>query len=241
MRCNKPALAFRLACLLAPAVPVLLSCGVSAVLAQAPGEPPNVSPPAAPLKGNVSNISHRRLDNGPLLLSPLKEGSIVDTPYGEVSVTAGSVALIICSDKELCVYNLHDSRKDAVVINCGKENVALGKTRISLSPERVAVFAKSSMKTFAEANPAPFVAYRQISIKDLSGEYKLFQADFDFGSMARGLPQLRKLMDSEIGEQRKTMGDVLKTAAIMTQMSQSSEPYGYYVTDRVRAISAGAH
>jgi hypothetical protein len=58
--------------------------------------------------------------------------------------------------------------------------------------------------------------------------------------MVRGLPQLRKLMDSKIGAQRKTMGDMLKTGAIMTQLSQSSEPYGYYVTQHVRDVSAAA-
>jgi hypothetical protein len=213
-----------------------------------PAQTPSVSSPAAPaaaaagststaggqkpLAGRVSNTVHRNLERGPLLLSP-QQNTLVETPYGTVSVSAGSVALIISADNGLSVYNLHDTHKNAVVVNYGKKP-------LSLMPECMAVVAKSSFKTFEEVNPAPFVAYRQVVGHDVSAETKLYQAEFNFESMVRGLPQLRKLMDSKIGAQRKTMGDMLKTGAIMTQLSQSSEPYGYYVTQHVRDVSAAA-
>jgi hypothetical protein len=177
-----------------------------------------------------ATAKHRTLDKGPLLLSPL-ENTVLDTPFGMVSIDSGSVVLVIVTDQELAVYNLHDKRKNAVVIN-------YPSGAIWVSPERIAIFAKSSLKTFQEANPAPFVAYRQLSSVDLSGAMKLYQADFNFQSLTP-LPGLKQLMTEKVDKARKaTMGDMLKTAAIMTQYSQSSEPYGFYVTDKVRALSA---
>lgn len=181
--------------------------------------------------GAFANAKHRQWSSGPLLLSPL-EDQVVETPYGKVCIADGSVVLLIVDDKELAVYNLHDTHKDAVLVEHanGIHDVA---------PECVIVLGKSSLKTFQEANPAPFVAYRRVSISNLSDDMRLFQAEFDFGSMTR-LPALRELLVKKDAKTQKSMGGMLKTAAIMVQVSQSSEPYGYYVTDRVRAISAKA-
>lgn len=174
----------------------------------------------------VSDTSnHRTLDRGPLLLSPT-ENTVVDTAYGTVSVDMGSVVLIVATDNELAVYNLYDRRKNAVVMN-------YGSGYISISPARAVVLARSSIKSFSEANPAPFVAYRHLSSAEASREMTLHQAEFDFSSMVGGLPALKQLIAESTGSTKKTMERMLKTAAIVALLAQGGESYSYYVPDRL--------
>jgi hypothetical protein len=188
---------------------------------------------AGPQAGAVSATGHRKLDNGALFLEAT-ENTQVATPFGSIGVTTGSVLLIVATDKILAVYNLHDTRKDAVVITYDKGTV-------SVTPERVAILAKLSVKSFEEANPAPTVAYHPPTCREVSKDLKLYQADFEISTLLQRFPQISNLLHSDDPTRRKTMSNVLKTGAIMSQLSQSGEPYGYYITPEVRALSAGAH
>ncbi len=181
----------------------------------------------APLKAGISNTHHVRIQCESRLFSS-KDNTVVDTPFGTVNIIAGSVVLLVCSDNSLAVYNLHDMHKNAVVIHFEKETIAP-------MPWCMGEVAKSSLRNFEEANQAPFVKYRHVKSHDVNEKFKIYQAEFDMTSMVSGLPPLRKLMISESEENRKTMASMLKTTVIMAQVSQSSEPYVYYWTPKVRA------
>jgi hypothetical protein len=187
---------------------------------------------ASKLTGGVSNIQHKTLDSGALLLSP-EQRTILDTPLGSVRLDKGSVALIVMSDKGLAVYNLHDEHNNAVVINDGASVLAV-------SPGRSAVVTRHVGKTFEEINPAPFVAYRRVGSSAAGNQSKIYQADFDMVSMARGLPALRQLCQSDNAATRKSMAKMLKTMAIMMQVGQSSEPYALYLTQPLTACALAA-
>jgi hypothetical protein len=182
----------------------------------------------APLTGSVSNAGHITLDRGPLLLSP-EQDTVVETPFGNVNVSANSMALIIASANGLSVYNLHDAHKNAVVVSNGSNTV-------SLIPGRSAVFASTSVKSFEEANQVPFVPYRRVTGKELENG-KIYQAEFDLTTMVRGLPALKKLVGSTDAKQRASAGNVLKTAAILMQLSASGEPYALYLTPSLTACA----
>jgi hypothetical protein len=181
------------------------------------------------LTGGVSVTSRQDLEQGPLLLIP-EQDKVVNTPHGSVRVAANSVALIISSADGLAVYNIHDTRKNAVIISSG------GKT-INLAPGCSAVLTRSG-RTFEAANPAPFVSYRKLADRNVDGIGKLYQADFDIRSMLHGLHALKQMMTSDDARLRKTMANVLKTAAILMQISPSSEPYTLHLTPELTAYAS---
>jgi hypothetical protein len=193
---------------------------------------PAINSGVSTLTGGVSNTAHHVLDLGPLLLSP-EQNTVVETPYGSVSVAAGSVALIISSDKGLAVYDLHDGGKNAVVIRSGKDTVAL-------MPGRSAVLTGGSVQSFDQANPIPIVAYRHVESKAVGDKTTLYQAEFDILSMVAGQPAIKHLMASSSPKTRKTMGNLLKTAAILMQLSQGSEAYSLYLTPSRMAFLSSA-
>jgi hypothetical protein len=166
------------------------------------------------------------------LLSP-EQNTVVETPFGSVRVAANSVALIISSDDGLAVYDLHDGRKNAVVISNGSDTVAL-------TPGRSAVLTRSSVNSFEEVNPAPIVGYRQVASKAMGSDGKLYQAEFEILSMVRGLPQIGHLISSDSARTRKTMSNMLKTAAILMQISQGGEAYNLYLSPAKTAFLSSA-
>ncbi|MBS1991034.1 MAG: S-layer family protein [Cyanobacteria bacterium SZAS LIN-3] len=184
---------------------------------------------ARTLSGGVSNSAERSIERGVSLLAP-EQNTVVNTPFGSVSVAAGSVALVVSSDNGLSVYNLHDDRKDAVVINDGA-------TRVALKPGRSAFITRSQNASFEELNPAQFVAYRQLVSRSLNGSGKLHQADFEIMSLVRGLPGVKELLSSDSARTRKTMANMLKTAAILMQLSQAGEAYSYKVAPALTAFA----
>jgi len=184
-------------------------------------------------ESEVSNNAQRTLDRGALLLAP-DHDTVVATPYGAVNVAAQSVALLISSDKGLAVYNLHDGHKNAVVISGN------GKAPIALLPGCSMVLTGSSAGSFEEVNPAKFVGYRRMVSRAAEGNAKVYQAEFEIMSLIRGLPALKDLMRSDSAKTRKTIDSMLKTAAILMQLSPGREPYALYLTPEVTAYAASA-
>ncbi len=181
------------------------------------------------LTGEVSNTVHSKtLNHGPLLLLP-EQNTVVDTPFGSVSVAAGSVALIVSSGTGIAVYNLHDAHSNAVVLSSGGDTV-------TVSPGRTALLAGPTSGTFEQVNPAPIVGYRRVTSKELDGRGRLYQAEFEIMSMVQGQPAIRQLMHSDNAKTRKTMDHLIKTAVILWQLSQSGEQYKMYVPAKVAAL-----
>jgi hypothetical protein len=186
------------------------------------------------LTGAVSNTDteHRSLERGPLLLLPEKNMT-VDTPFGTVDVAANAAALIIVTSDGLAVYNLHDGHSNAVVVKHSAGAVAV-------NPGRTAVLTRTSALSFADVNPAPFVSYRRVGSKDLSAGLKLYQSEFDLLSMMRGLPQLSHLLKSDSVRTRRTMANIMKTAAILMQVNSGGEAYNMYVPAKTMALLSSA-
>jgi len=181
------------------------------------------------LSGGVSNASGRMMERGVRLIAP-EQNTVVSTPFGSVSVAADSVALIVSTDNGLAVYNLHDARKNAVVINDGGANVAL-------NPGRCAFLTNAANAAFEDINPAKFVAYRQVANRPASNGGALHQADFEIMSLVRGLPGVKELMVSDSPRTRKTMVGMLKTAAILMQLTQGGEAYSLKTTPAITAYA----
>jgi hypothetical protein len=172
---------------------------------------------------------HRRLDNGTSLISKDYD-VVVDTLICPVHISANAVVLILATDKTLIVYNLHDDHKNAVVID-------YPTGPINLIPGNSAFIANHSIKSFEDVNPAPVVYYRHLTKKPLDENRQIFQAEFNILSLVKGLPPVNALINSEDAEARHRMDSMLKTTAIMMQLTNSSDPYALYMTPAVRALA----
>ncbi len=181
------------------------------------------------LTGSASNISHQTLDQGALLFNS-DENTVVDTPFGSVNLAAGSFALLVAFEDGLGVYDLHDGHKGAVAIKFGSENTML-------SPGQSAMITKSSAKTFEQLNPTQFVAYRKVINRTPEKDLKLFRAEFDLGSMLHGLKPLRDMLASDSPKTRKAITNMLKTAAIMSSLTQGGESFAFQIAPPVTAYA----
>jgi mucin-19 len=174
--------------------------------------------------------SNQNLDQGALLLSPT-ENTHIATPYGDVTVQAGSVALLISSDKGLAVYDLHDRHRGAVTISQGLHKVDL------IPGQSAFINLKAQCSNFEQANPAAFVAYRGLRSRALDERFTLHQAEFDSISMIKGLTPLHKMAHAEAATGRRTVATVLKTAAILQSLNQGGEAFAYRLSPELTAYA----
>ncbi len=72
----------------------------------------------------------------------------LETPYGNVNVSKGAVALVIVSKEGLTVFDLHDRIDQSV---CIEQN---GMRSISLTPGRSVTFSNGHKHSFEQINPA---------------------------------------------------------------------------------------
>jgi len=169
----------------------------------------------------------RHLERGAVLLSPETDTS-VHTAFGEVRATSGSLALLVAFDGGVAVYNLHDTRKDAVVVTSGNH-------RVSVPPGRSTVITGRKVRGFEEVNPAPFVAYRRMVESDYGNGVRAFHSEFNLYSLMRGVDAIKKLIASDNPKTRKIASSMLKTAAILLQMG-NDKPYQLMLTPQMTAM-----
>jgi hypothetical protein len=180
------------------------------------------------LSGEVSNTQTRTLERGPLLLSPQSD-TTVQTAFGSVSVAAKSVVLVLAFDGGLAVYNLHDSHKDAVVVNCGEHSKAL-------APGQNIVMTNRRVHFFEEINPAQSVSYRRMRSAKFADGVSTFNSEFNVLSLLYGYEPLKQIVRSATPENRKVSQSLLKTAAILMAVG-GNDPYEYMVARPMTAMS----
>jgi len=178
--------------------------------------------------GTAASIDKQTLDSGAKLLAP-DVRTIINTPFGDVDIAAGAVALLVSTESGLSVYDLHDTRQGAVAIRTGNRT-------ITLVPGRSAVLTHNS-KSFAETNPAQFVGYRKIRNSAVNASHNLYEAEFEIMSMVRGLKPLQSLMTSDNAKTRKTMDKMFKTAAILMNLYSGNEPFALMKAPEVTAYA----
>jgi len=160
------------------------------------------------------------MERGVTLLSPTTQTTL-KTSMGSVDVAAGAVAMIISNDDGMAVYNLHDTKNGAVVVNVG------GKT-VKLSPGQNVVLTSKAVSTFEEVNPAGrSIAYRRVTSKDWGNGVTGFHSEFSILSMLHNIGAVREMVKSNDAAVRKTVDAMLKTSAILLQLG--GEKYEYMV------------
>ncbi len=169
------------------------------------------------------------LDRGGLLLAAEKDTRI-NTPFGEVKVGSRAVVLIIATGNALSVFDLDDRHKDSV-------KVQVGGDEISLSPGRHVTITAPGAKSFADVNPAYFVGHRQIIAQIFKPGTTAFHSEFDLPSVLTGLQSMNEKSYRTLEQDKKVSQHMLKTAAILSQISQSAEPFQLALPVEVTAMN----
>jgi len=105
-----------------------------------------------------------RLKAGTAVVVPA-EDTVVATPYGQVTIGANSVVLLILSGSGLSVFDLDDTKHGAVRIRSGERSIVLSPgMHATLTTER----------NFADANPAQCVAHRKLTASRTGSSLQVF-------------------------------------------------------------------
>ncbi|MBU6453259.1 MAG: hypothetical protein KGS72_15865 [Cyanobacteria bacterium REEB67] len=181
------------------------------------------------LTGAVSNVAEKQLDRGVMLFCP-EVNTRVRCGNATIDVAADSLALLIAFDGGVAAYNMHDTKRDAVVITNGSH-------RLVVAPGRSGIITSRNVHYFEDVNPMETVGYRRVAAKAYEDGFKTFQAEFNLFSVMQGLPPLKAMVKSSDARERKISASMLKTAAILLSMSDAS-PFVLMPARRVTAMAA---
>jgi len=172
-----------------------------------------------------SLVESRQLEHGTKLI--VRKGAVlfapqfdtvVETPFGDVVIDAGSMVLIMSDANAVGVYNIDDTHHGAVTIShSGRE--------LALAPGKHAVLTYEKVKEFAMINPAEAFGYRNVHDSTFGAGVKAFMGDFSVPMAISAVPQLRQLITSKQAEAHRLAQHVLKTIAIVLQMKGGDGEY----------------
>ncbi|MBS1993233.1 MAG: hypothetical protein JSS83_22110 [Cyanobacteria bacterium SZAS LIN-3] len=159
------------------------------------------------INGHSSEINLR---TGNLVLAPTVQ-TVVKTPCGQIDIAPNAMVLVMSLPQGLAVYDLHDTRQDAVIVSSGS-------TKLSLKPGKHVLLAPPSVHSFEEVNPAEFIGYGEVRNHTLENGTQLFTGEFSIPSAIASVRPLAYLVSSKHANARHLSGSMLKTAAIIMQL-----------------------
>lgn len=152
-----------------------------------------------------------------------------ETKHGTVSLKAGSVALVMQSERSLSVYDLHDQCKNAVTVRSGR-------THMSLTPGRHATISSQSQAEFVDVNPIELVQHRGLNQSKLNNGFAAFTSEFSIPSACYAVKPLAKLMNSNKPDARKLAQQLIKTTSVILTLNPDRGDYVQFFKPRVSAM-----
>jgi len=181
--------------------------------------------------GNVQRLAHSNLvtlDKGSVLFAPQSDTTVV-TPNGTVKIAADSLAMVVVDGNHLSVYDINDTHKKSVVIEAG------GRT-IPLSPGKHAVVTHSKVAQFSDVNPVETVMHRGLAQHELGEGRRAFTSEFSVPSAIQSIKPLAAMIQSNHTQAKKVRDRVLKTSAIIMQLTPGAAPYEFHAKSRTVAL-----
>jgi len=175
----------------------------------------------------LTNKWQLNLDKGSVLAMPTTD-SVLHTPAGDVFVAKGSLALVMALDGGVAVYNLHDTRKDAVTITSGARKVAL-------QPGTSAVIVPSHVTAFEHVNPAQLVSYRRIVEHEFGSGLKAYRSEFAIQTAIHAVRPLKALVVSGDKSTSRIATQFLKTLTILMQLQAGGEKFNQFMRPQMTA------
>jgi hypothetical protein len=176
-------------------------------------------------RAESGETAHMQLRKGNIVVAP-QQDTTIETGFATVKVSKGSVALIMVRGTGAAVYNLDDSHDRSVIVTAGDR-------KLSLAPGRHVLVTSSLVGSYEMVNPAESFSYRNLSSQKLGGDLQAFSGEFSIPAAIANVRQLRTLVSSPDAQVKRISGRMLKTAAILSQISG-----GYYQQYPHPSISA---
>ena len=142
----------------------------------------------------------------------------MQTPFGNVDIDAGSLALLVVSRHGVAVYSMDDEHRDAIKMHAGSHT-------ITIAPGRNAFVTHREVKEFELVNPIEALGYRRLTAFEIDGGLRVFHSEFSIPSAITAIKALRVLVNSKNLEAKRLTMHMLKTAAARMQTQAGAEAY----------------
>jgi hypothetical protein len=142
---------------------------------------------------------------------------VCGTQEGHVHIEKGSMAFVVETGNDVCVYNLHDTKDGGV-------RVLIGQQMVTVPPGRQLVLTRRDAE-FAQVNPGTKIGYRNPKPLKLDGDVKAFVADFSITGAVYTIPPLKAMLKSPKASERRAATAVLKNAIVMQDLTAAAGPY----------------
>lgn len=187
---------------------------------------PNAVRPAAIANSSIS--ANHKMNSGSAVFAPTCNMT-VSTPHAEIAIAADSVVLVVAGSNGTSIYDLHDSKKQAITASFAGQTVAL-------SPGRHAMVCADETRSYADANLAELILHRGMKTAKTTRGGSLFTSEFSVNSAIDCVPALRNLMASKDPASAKVAQKLTKTQAVIMFLSQSKEEFQQHVRSQITAM-----
>jgi hypothetical protein len=176
------------------------------------------------LGGSVTLESALMLRHGSVLFAPDHELS-VETPYGTINMSAGSVVLAVALPNGLAVYDLHDNGSQDVSITHNDGVTCLG-------PGRHVLISEGSISSYEEINPLGCIGHRRMESRDLPSGTRQYCSSFSIVSAINGLKALSHMRGTGVAHYDRLINTLLKDAAVIQTAHPADGAYQRYGTPK---------
>lgn len=168
------------------------------------------------------------IKKGNVLFVPFQD-TVVETPHGNVSIEAKSVALVSVHGDKLAVYDLEDSHKGSVTVN------AHGK-QIALAPGNHVTVAHEAAGEFAQVNAIEAIPHRNLATKTIKAGIKAHTSEFSVASAIQSVKPLQAVMSSKHPQAKQVANKMMKTTAILLHMGGNGGDFQHYFKPAMTAM-----
>ncbi len=182
--------------------------------------------------GNVARTAHSDkvvLRKGNVLFVPFRD-TVVETPQGNITIAAKSVALVSVSEGKLSVYDIEDAHKGSVAIT------AHGRTT-TLAPGRHLTVANAKAGEFAQVNSIESIPHRGLVSKSLDNGIKMHISEFSTASAIQTIKPLKAVMSSTHPQAKKVSDRLIKTTAVILSMTSGKADFQHYFKPALTAMA----
>ncbi|MBY0357993.1 MAG: hypothetical protein K2W82_08330 [Candidatus Obscuribacterales bacterium] len=157
------------------------------------------------------------LTKGYVLFMPTSDIK-VQTKEGVVSIPKGTIAWVMETGNDAAIYDLHDSIKSPI-------KVQVNNKELTLAPGTQLLLTRDGNASFDKLNPGGNIGTRNVTEKDMGQGIKAYIADFTISGGITNVPVIRGLLNSNNPEHVKAAHQMLKNAAILSDLGGYKTPY----------------
>ncbi len=163
-------------------------------------------------------LTEPTLSGSNLLLAPERQGVTAKAGGATVRIAGGAVCVVVNNEGDVSVLCLHERTTGDVIVRIGGQDIELR------AGEQVIVTGSRALN-FADVNPIPGVACRDIKEHTLAGGQRAFLCQFSIASAMENLRTIRQLSRSQESRDRAIHAKILKNAAILHMVTARKGPY----------------